>query len=333
MTIDLYQAALADAGTSGFYNKNVRIDGPSGPVIVRIPMHDADNVDLRIWPEHEVLTAIAPYVAHAPRLLQVCESPAYQVHEFVPGDVLDDLAPRGQHVPPVVLAEVVDLFAQLTAVPPEDLPDLPVAWPESGDTGAFARVLSDTTQGVHDTFGGEFGRLFSVLGIPADPLASTRDRWSSLTSRPFRLVHSDIHRKNMILSSGRVVFLDWELALWGDPLYELAVHFHKMGYADDERDAVLARWVGAMAPEFTRGWERDLDTYLAHERVKSAIVDTVRYTQLIVGGKLLDEEEQALLDKLTDKHAAAAEVWALPDPPDRDRVESAVRRLTSPLPD
>ncbi|MFF5204559.1 phosphotransferase family protein [Streptosporangium sp. NPDC000396] len=327
MTIDFYRAALAASGASGFYNKNVRVDGPSGPVIVRIPLHGADNVDLRIWPEHEVLAAIAPYVTHAPRLLQACESPTYQIHEFIPGDVLDDIAPRGQHVSATVLAEVVELFAQLTTVPRKSLPDLPRVWPEDGDTGAFAGVLSDITQSVYDTFGEEFGPLFSELGIPADPLALARERWSTLSSRPFRLVHSDVHRKNMIVSSDRVVFLDWELALWGDPLYELAVHFHKMAYQNDERDAVLAGWLKAMPLDFTSGWERDLDTYLAHERVKSAIVDTVRYTQLIAGGKLSEEEERELIDKLVTKHAAAAAVWGLSESPARDKIERAVRSI------
>lgn len=32
-----YEAALKAPGSSGFYNKNVRIDTASGPVIVRIP--------------------------------------------------------------------------------------------------------------------------------------------------------------------------------------------------------------------------------------------------------------------------------------------------------
>ncbi|MBF8185571.1 phosphotransferase [Nonomuraea sp. K274] len=326
MTIDLYQAALAASGSRGFYNKNVRVDGPSGPVIVRIPLHDADSVDLRIWQEQDVLAAIAPYVTHAPRLLDACASPAYQVHEFISGDVLDDIAPRGRHVPPIVLDAVVELFTQLAEVPRESLPGLPISWAQDGDTVAFARVLSDTTQGVYDAFRGEFGGLFAELGIPADPLAPARERWSTLASRPFRLVHSDVHRKNVIINGERVVFLDWELALWGDPLYELAVHFHKMAYQVDEYEAVLARWGAAMAPQLTHGWERDLQTYLAHERVKSAIVDTVRYTQLIVSGKLPTAEERELIDKLADKHAAAATVWGRPEAPDRERIDRAVRR-------
>jgi aminoglycoside phosphotransferase (APT) family kinase protein len=43
----------------------------------------------------------------------------------------------------------------------------------------------------------------------------------------------------MILTEEGTVFLDWELALWGDPLYELAVHFHKMRYQPGDHDVVL----------------------------------------------------------------------------------------------
>ena len=44
----------------------------------------------------------------------------------------------------------------------------------------------------------------------------------------------------MILARGRTYFLDWELALWGDPVYDLAVHLHKMGYSPQEYAAVQA---------------------------------------------------------------------------------------------
>ncbi|MEU6412992.1 aminoglycoside phosphotransferase family protein [Microbispora sp. NPDC046933] len=321
-----YEAALEAPGSSGFYNKNVRIDTPSGPVIVRIPLQEADEVDLRIWPEHEVLLVIAPYVTHAPRLLHISDSPAYQVHEFIPGLVVDDIAPRGDHVPSVVLDAVVELFSQLAAVPRGDLPDLPQNWPADGDTTAFAHVLSDTTQRVYDAFADEFACLFAELGVPADPLAAARARWPAMASRPFRLLHSDVHRKNMIVDGARTIFLDWELALWGDPLYELAVHFHKMAYQDDERETVLGHWLAAMPPELTRGWKQDLDAYLAHERVKSAIVDTIRYRQLIASGELTPAEEQELIDKLYAKHTAAAAVWGISQPVSRETIEKSVRR-------
>ncbi len=142
-----------------------------------------------------------------------------------------------------------------------------------------------------------------------EPLTTIRNGWARLRPRPFRLLHTDIHRKNMILADGRTYFLDWELALWGDPVYDLAVHLHKTAYQPDEHDTLLDRWAHAVPGAASDGWETDLPIYLAHERVKSAIVDTVRYTKLLTGPPLPAGQRQALLDKLVGKLTAAHQVW------------------------
>ncbi|HEU5156759.1 MAG TPA: aminoglycoside phosphotransferase family protein [Streptosporangiaceae bacterium] len=312
--LELYRFAVEHTeSAAGFYNRNVLAPSDAGPVIVRIPIHNADDMDLRVWPEHQVLTAIAPYVSAAPRVLHVSKSPAYQIHSYVEGKLLDDVAPKPERVPGFVPSDVVALFRQLTNVPRERLPTLPLDWPRDEDTAEFARKLSDLTASVYATFHHDFASVFSAIGIPDDPLAPVLASWSSLTRRPFRLVHADVHRKNMILSKEGTVFLDWELALWGDPLYELAVHFHKMRYQPADYDAVLQGWLRAIPPECTRGWENDLAIYLAHERVKSAIVDTIRYTQLIASGTLSGDEKSHLVTKLVDKLTVAGSTWGWKD--------------------
>ncbi|MGW4243281.1 phosphotransferase [Nocardia sp. NPDC004722] len=46
----------------------------------------------------------------------------------------------------------------------------------------------------------------------------------------------------MIIRNGReVVFLDWELALYGEPVYDVATHLHKMGYQPDEYATFLSQ--------------------------------------------------------------------------------------------
>ncbi len=128
----------------------------------------------------------------------------------------------------------------------------------------------------------------------------------------------------MIVDGGRTYFLDWELALWGDPVYDLAVHVHKMAYQPDETDMLLAGWLARMNPAATEGWEADLATYLAHERIKSAIVDTVRYTKLVADPATGDERKQLLIDKLTGKLAAAHLSWNTGTTVTRDTVENAL---------
>ncbi|TDC74585.1 aminoglycoside phosphotransferase family protein, partial [Actinomadura sp. 7K507] len=292
---DVYDRALAQGGASaGYYNDNIRVDTPDGPVIVRIPIHGADMMDLRPWREDRVLSAVAPHVRDAPRLLHTSADPPFQVHEFIAGDVLNDVAPRGVPVPPHVLDDVVRLFTQLTSVP--RLPDVPASWPADQDTTAVAGLLSDLTHRVYDTFRDEYADLFTALAIPADPLAPVDALWRGLTPRPFTCVHADVHRRNMIVGDGTTTFLDWELALWGDPVYDLAVHIHKMGYLPDEQATLATRWQTAMPSDHITGWQKDLDAYLTHERIKSAIVDSVRYSQLFATGGPYPYPKHQLID-------------------------------------
>ena len=66
-----------------------------------------------------------------------------------------------------------------------------------------------------------------------------------------------------------------------------------------------AAWLAAVPTDASGGWEPDLHTYLMHERVKSAIVDTVRYTKVITSGHASAQDEAELLRKLAGKLGAA----------------------------
>jgi aminoglycoside phosphotransferase (APT) family kinase protein len=323
---EVYAAACArrDAA-AGYYNDNVRVDLPEGPVNVRIPIQGAETMDLRPWSEAEVLAAIARYVPHAPRLLYVSASPPFQVQEFITGEVLYKLAPRGTPVPSHVLGDVVALFLQLTRVPRDELPAVPKGWPADGDTAGFAHQLSALTGRVYDEFRDAYAPLYEQFGVPDNPLKPILSSWNTLTERPSVCVHADVHRKNIIIRDGVSVFLDWELALRGDPVYELAVHVHKMGYLPDEEDTVLTRWCEAMPPEHTAGWHQDLDTYLAHEQVKSAIVDIVRYAQAFSQRRFRDPEDE-LISKLATKVNNARRRWGNPDDIETAAVDQALRR-------
>ncbi|MCK9921778.1 aminoglycoside phosphotransferase family protein [Frankia sp. AgPm24] len=324
---DLHRRAVGRLdGAAGFYNRNVRLDTPSGDVVVRIPIAGSDMMDLMIWPEADILRAIRGTVTHAPRLLYASTQPRYQIADFLVGDLLDHTAPRDTRVPAHVLADVADLVSQLGSITIDRIPPLPPGWPEDGRTTDFARRLSAVTAGVHARFRPEFGALYVAFGIPDDALHEIENRWDTLHSRPFRLLHTDLHRKNIIVADGQAFFLDWELALWGDPVYELAVHLHKMAYQPDEAETVTAQWARAVTGPAAAGWQADLATYLAHERIKSAIVDTVRYTKILTDGNLTAEAADALLDKLVGKLTAAHTILGTSLSIDRAGADTLIRQ-------
>jgi aminoglycoside phosphotransferase (APT) family kinase protein len=327
--IGLYQTALAAPWQAmGYYNRNVRASDRGRPVLVRIPIPGADEMDLRVLPEPDVLVAIEPYVDAAPRLLHSSRKPAFQVHEYVEGDVINAVWPRGDRLPAPIIPSVVELLGRLQRVPRAALPRLSRRWPADGDTAAFGRALSNTTEDVYQRFRRRCWSALREFRVPEDPLRSVRERWLSMSQRPFCLLHSDIHRKNIILTGDRVVFLDWELALWGDPLYDLAVHISKMGYLEEERDRVVDEWVRAMPAAAIDGWSEDLATYLVHEQVKEALVGCIRYVRLFEEGRLTAEEQDQLTVKLTTKLAVAHVAWHGTDArsPTHDVVRAVLRR-------
>ncbi|MFI8964244.1 phosphotransferase family protein [Streptomyces sp. NPDC053493] len=315
----LYERALGSGeSAAGYYNRNVGVLTGEGRVNVRIPLEAADTMDVRVWREEEVLSCVAAYVGRAPGLRHVSADPRFQVHHFVEGRVLDGFSPRGSAVPAHVIGDVVTLMEQLARIPREKTPPLPADWPESGDGAGFGRRLAALTQLVYDTHRCEYAAVFEAFGIPAEPLAVVEPRWDTLVSRPFVVLHSDLHRKNMIVADGVTWFLDWELALWGDPVYELAIHFNKMDYPEEQRAEVLRRWRERLPAACTAGPAADLELYLAHERIKSAIVDTVRYSKQLAGAG--PAERDHLMDRLARKLNVARAVWGESPEMTRDRV-------------
>lgn len=324
------EARRRDDAAAGFYNHNVRVVTVAGAVNVRIPVDGADQMDLRIWPEAAVLRAVTGHVAHVPRLRFAGTSPPVLIQDHLDAPALDALAPRGVAVAGHVPLDVAAFFGDLGAVGRDELPPPPPGWPDDGDVAAFARQLSAVTSAVHARHAPDFGAMFAALGIPDDPIAAAVAAWPSLTSRPFRLVHADVHRKNMIVDAGVVWFLDFELALWGDPLYDVASHLHKMTYLPGEEEAFLAAWRRAEPAVAATPWRAELETYLRHERVKSAVVDSVRYAKLLNGGACSPERERELLGKLGAKLRAAYPVWGLPVREfDQAELRAAVRRAGS----
>ncbi len=312
----------------GYYNRNVRATDGDGVVLVRIPIPDAEEMDLRIMPEADILVAIAGHVDGVPRLLFSSTDPPFQIHEYVEGSVVNARWPRGVRLPQQVVPAVVRLLQQLPAVPRHVLPAIHRPWPRDGDTVSFGRALSDATQRVYERFRERYRWALSEFHVPREPLRGVRERWLGMKPRPFSLVHADLHRKNMILTTDEVVFIDWELSLWGDPLYDLAVHISKMGYLDDEREWLIREWLRAMPSAATADWADGLSAYLLHEQVKDALVNCFRYLRLFEEGRLSVDEQEQFVGKLTAKIASAHLAWYGTDVrvPHRDIVRATLRR-------
>jgi hypothetical protein len=190
------------------------------------------------------------------------------------------------------------------------------------------RLIHFTEHQVYRRHAPRYGSLFRELGLRDDGLDRLRRVGGGLTPRPFALIHGDLHRENFIVDpDGDLWTIDWELAMVGDPLYDLATHLHLMRYPAVEQGRIAAIWRDAVEcarPGSSDGWERDLPVLLGYKRAQSVYTDVIRTVLALGPGpepqwRLLSQAARRIRKVL----AAAAEPLGLPRVPTVQEVGGA----------
>ncbi|MFF8994121.1 phosphotransferase family protein [Streptomyces sp. NPDC014983] len=275
---------------------------PGTPVTVRLPRPDATPA-VRTWGgEAEILRAVHRVLPRAPECLAAGEG--YLIHSHVDGRV------PSEGPPPEDIAELLAALAQVrgTALPP-----LPSHWPRNHtDSQGFLRTLAHLAdEQVRRPDWREYGGLFTALGVPEDALTRFADRVPALTRRPYGLLHGDLRHGRLVVRVDGLGCTGWELASFGDPLYDLAVHLVRARHPESRREAVVHAWADAVArsrPAAVAGLGKDLPRYLAFEHAQSL------YTDVIAAVRTLDRA----FDPAAVERAAAT-------------VRDALRAATEPL--
>lgn len=256
---------------------------PGTAVTVRVRRTDALPVVIRTWDnEARILRAITGVLPHVPECL--FEGSRFTIHSFVDGVPLSSVCENGKPVDALLLRETAQLFARMTQVRGTALPPLPPAWPRNHtDSQSFLRTLASTADlQIRQANAAAYGWLFAALGIPEDTLLRFAERVPWMARRPYGLLHGDLHRDNLIVSPDGgppLACVDWELATFGDPLHDLAVHLVRMDYPAQQWDEVVDAWVvavRAVRPAATHGVTKDLGHYVDFERAQSVYPDVMR---------------------------------------------------------
>jgi aminoglycoside phosphotransferase (APT) family kinase protein len=259
-------------------------EAPPNPPLVKLrtPL-SGPPVVMRTWAdEARVLAAVRTSVPEVPRCLAVLGR--MSLHTFAPGAPLSGVAGKGKPLGGATLRAIAEVLAGTATTLPDALPPLPAPWPEDKDTDGFLRHLAAfCEEQVYRPHRAEFGGLFDELGVPHDAMTRFLERSCRrpLTRRPFALLHTDIHRDNLVVRpDGRLFVLDWELATWGDPLHELATHLVRMGYTDSESVRMRELWAETLTRRglsaMTDGLTADLPVYIAFEYAQSLYADVIR---------------------------------------------------------
>ncbi|MCL2552718.1 MAG: phosphotransferase [Actinomycetia bacterium] len=228
--------------------------------------------------------------------------------QFIEGATLDRVrGGRAGRVAERFLRQIEELFAALASIDADRFVEYGspavdgcadcnlAAYPEHGGSSQFlSRLLHFTFSHAYDQQRQDMDGLLTDLGVPPEKLAEFAERRPELTDRPRKLLHGDLHRKNFVVDrAGGLWTIDWELALVGDPLYDLATHLHLMGYPADQEAEVIACWERAVGPDAAAGARADLPHYRAYKRVQSLCTDVLRATARLTAADAAEVETSA----------------------------------------
>ncbi|WP_345577415.1 aminoglycoside phosphotransferase family protein [Streptomyces prasinosporus] len=283
--------------------------------------------------EEELLRALSGRISRIPDVIEVGR---VGLQRFIEGETLAALHGSGAAVPGHVFDQIVDLFGQLAGVEPETLAIErrceAADRPADGDTNGFLeRLVHFTEERVYQENLPSFGGLFSSLGITGESFKWLRKNVSGLHGRPFSLLHADLHRENFIVDPrARLWVIDWELAMWGDPLYDLATHLYLMRYPKRQEERMAARWrdvVEQARPGSSRGMEDDLSLLVSYKKAQSVFTDVIRSALSLESGP--EPTARRLVSTGEKVHrilAAAAAPLGLESVPTPGRIASALNR-------
>ncbi|MFE2299399.1 phosphotransferase [Streptomyces sp. NPDC059445] len=241
--------------------------------------------------EEQLLRALQGRIEGIPDLIQ---AGSVGLQRFIEGRTLGALYGSGSAIPPYLSGQIVSLFGQLARVKPDSLTAkrtcTAVYRAAEGDTDGFLeRLILFTEEEVYQRNMPDFKGLFYDLGLDGASFGKLREHVSGLTRRPFCLLHADLHRENFVVDgAGRLWTIDWELAMFGDPLYDLATHLYLMRYPEDQEDLMIERWcetVEGVAAGSSAGWKADLPKLRAYKRAQSVFTDVIR-TALSLEGEV-----------------------------------------------
>ncbi|MFB7325900.1 phosphotransferase [Streptomyces sp. NPDC056190] len=284
-------------------NSVVRVPGFASPVVVRRKVANVCRREPSFLSEHAVLRAIeqSGVAVWAPKALALGHSHQGEpcaIHTYV-GPEDDDRPPSHPELGlrPHEADALVDQLCALTGVDYGQLD--PVAGEET-----FFTWLCDQLVILVDKLPRESQQLARLLGLPdASRLKQILSRYWISPRRP-ALLHGDLNPWNLVRREDdhALTIIDWEMALIGDPLYDLVRHMHLTPTRPEIRARMFSRWERLVPAGHTTGWRQDWRMYHRLETVRSAYVDLDR---LVTGASLDAPNVRRAVDSYAMTLAAA----------------------------
>jgi aminoglycoside phosphotransferase (APT) family kinase protein len=291
-------------------NTVVTVPGVDSPVVVRRKLPDVCRRERGFLSEHAVLRAIEESSGDvaAPRVLalgETLQSDTVALHTYVgPRDVGRPPDHPVHGLLPHEADSLVDQLCALTRVRYEQVD------PTAGE-GRFHRWLQEQLIALVRDLPKESRQLARHLGLPdADRLRLILSR-HELSERQPALLHGDLNPWNLVRRDDHLALtiIDWEMAVVGDPLYDLVRHMHLTPTRPEIRDRMFRRWERRLPAAYTHDWRKDWQVYRWLEIVRSAYVDLDR---IVTGASLDAPNVRRAVDSYAVTLAAATASLGLP---------------------
>ena len=204
---------------TGFYNENYKFYIDGTPYLFRFPIKDAVKVDPRAFTEQDVLKLIQETDIAAPKLEYSAADTSFYVEDFIEGFTVEYQYPPGEHIPESILSDIANFYGILADAEIKDVDRyLEDDWRSIERTSiGFFKKLVEFTRDLYQENLKTCQKQYDFLGLGEDPCIVFVEEANKLAERPWRLMHADLHRGNMIVGHDQSVnFIDWELALYGD---------------------------------------------------------------------------------------------------------------------
>ncbi|MFH0176283.1 phosphotransferase family protein [Streptomyces cacaoi] len=246
------------------------------PVVVRRKLPNVSRREPSYLSEHAVLKAIQESRARvaAPQVLALGENyrdDAFSIHTYVGTRVDQPPSHPVNGLLPHEADALVDQLCELTRVDHRQID------PQAGDVD-FYEWLKEQLVGLVRNLPKESLQLARTLGLPDERRLREILSRHRLSHRAPTLLHGDLNPWNLVRRDDHraLTIIDWEMALVGDPLYDLVRHMHLTPTRPEIRDRMFRRWERNMPPEYSRDWRIDWPVYRWSEIIRSAYVDLDR---------------------------------------------------------
>ena len=182
--------------------------------------------------------------------------------------------------------------------------------PAAGE-GGFYRWLREQLVSLVRELPKESQQLARLLGLPGRGPAGGDPVRHQVSHRAPALLHGDLNPWNLVRRDDHLALtiIDWEMAIVGDPLYDLVRHMHLTPTRPEIRDRMFRRWELGLPDEYTVDWRKDWRAYRWIEIVRSAYIDLDR---LMTGDALDAPNVRRAVDSYAMTLAAATASLGLP---------------------